>query len=355
MRREIRESTVTLRHVQTVRRGDKVYRYLRVPGEPRIKLPDLPPDHPRFLAAYLKALPATAGIKPTPGAGTIVAMIDAFRRSEAFTTLSRDYRRVIDRNLNAIESDAEDARAADLKTAHIEVDIEPLAPHAAVARLKAWRVLCAFGKAKGFIARDVSKGIERKKTPKTDGHLPWEPQHLDAYRERWPIGTVQRAAFELLRWTAARIGDGVMIGPGMVGRDGVLAFRQSKTGEPAYVPWTCPLPPYAAHLAADREMMHAALSALGGQHMTFLATRGRTRSKEGLGNLISEAAREAGVPRSAHGLRKALAIDLAEGGATQHQGMAWTGHITEDEWGHYIRLANRRKAVRGEGNRTGTV
>lgn len=53
----------------------------------------------------------------------------------------------------------------------------------------------------------------------------------------WGAGFVTGAALELLFWTGCRIGDGVRIGPGMVGRDGVLAFRQHKTGGTAYVPW----------------------------------------------------------------------------------------------------------------------
>ena len=41
-------------------------------------------------------------------------------------------------------------------------------------------------------------------------------------------------------WTGARISDVVMIGHGHVGRDGVQRFRQQKTGDLAYVPWSDP-------------------------------------------------------------------------------------------------------------------
>ncbi|TDK54077.1 tyrosine-type recombinase/integrase [Antarcticimicrobium luteum] len=132
----------------------------------------------------------------------------------------------------------------------------------------------------------------------------------------------------------------------MVARDGVLSYRQVKTGGPAHVPWTCTLPDYAAHLADDRKVMHQSLETLSG-HMTFLAARGRARSEKALGTMIREAAREAGVEKSAHGLRKSLAAALAEGGATAHQISAWTGHEFLKEVDHYTKSADRRRAVMG--------
>jgi integrase len=164
-------------------------------------------------------------------------------------------------------------------------------------------------------------------------------------RDRWPIGTTQRAIFELLHWTGARISDAVRLGPGMVRKEGVLVFRQQKTGEPANVPWTCTLPAYVD--AADRDLMLAAISHLAGQ-MTFLATRhDRTRSGKSIGGDVSAAAKLAGVRKTAHGLRKTRATVLAEGGATASQIAAWTGHKTLAEVEHYTREYDRMRAVMG--------
>ena len=114
-------------------------------------------------------------------------------------------------------------------------------------------------------------------------------------------------------WTGARISDVVMIGPGHVGRDGVLRFRQQKTGDPAYVPWSNPLPDHAAAMAGDRAMVHEAIMPFRG-HMTFSATRnGKTRSHKAAGHVIAAA----GFDRSAHGLRRARAVHLAEAGQTR--------------------------------------
>ncbi len=343
MRRSIRDSTVTLKHIQTVRRGGKVHRYLRIPGKVRVKLPDMPPDSPEFLAAYAEALKAAP--RPQRAAtGTIGALTEVFLRSDRFLALSPGYRHMMRVQIDAIRRQAGGARLSDLMARHIRADLAPLAPHLSSARVKAWRLLCQFAIEAGLATEDPSAGIKAKRAPKTDGHPPWTAPEIEAFRARWPCGTTQRLAMELLLWTGARISDAVRLGPGMVGRDGVLVYRQKKTGEPAYAPWTCAIPRFAE--APDE--LRAALAARPSGHMTFLATAaGRTRSDKAFGGFVREAARTAGVVKSAHGLRKCRAAMLAEGGATEHEIAAWTGHTSLSEVQHYIKSANRRSAVIG--------
>ncbi|WP_234218116.1 tyrosine-type recombinase/integrase [Ruegeria pomeroyi] len=106
------------------------------------------------------------------------------------------------------------------------------------------------------------------------------------------------------------------------------------------------MPDDAAHLSDDRRMMIEALDALSG-HMTFLAARGKARSDKALGTMIREAAADAGVKKSANGLRKRLASAMADGGATAHQIAAWTGHESLKEVDHATKSADRRRAVIG--------
>lgn len=343
MRQGIRDNQVTLKHVQTQHKGGKVYRYLRVPGKPAVRLPDLPTDHPDFLAAYI------AGMGETPtraAAGTIAALAEAFLRTKKFRDLSPDYRRAIRLHVDAIRTKAGAAKLAHLKPHHIAADIAGLDVHAARKRRKAWRLLCAHGLAAGLLTADPSEGTKAPTAPKTDGYEAWTLAEIDAYRAKWQIGTMQRRAFEVLFWTGSRISDAVALGPGMVARDGVLTYRQSKTGDPAFVPWSCALPRYAAPLLGDRDMMHAAL--VGPLTMTFLeTTHGRARSRKSLGNFIGESARAAGVAKSAHGLRKSRAVALAEAGGTAHEIASWTGHHTLAEVAHYTAAADRRRAVMG--------
>ena len=193
----------------------------------------------------------------------------------------------------------------------------------------------------------MTAGVKRPALPKSDGHEPWTRAEVEAFRTRWSIGTVQRAIFEMLHWTGARISDPVKIGRGMVGADGVLTFKQTKTGDLAYVPWTCLLPHFAAAMQADRDMMHEALKACAG-HMTFLATKqGRSRSAKAIGGDLAKSAWLAGVNKTAHGLRKTLATALADGGATTFQVASWTGHQSLSEVQHYTKSAERKRAVMG--------
>ena len=305
---------MTLPNQKVVQAKGRTYVYAATPGKPSTRLPDR--SDPGFLRAYLKAVGDAE--RPSAGQGTLVALSQAYQQTDAFQKgLSAGYRGIIRRHLTAIEAQAEDAKAAHLGTNDIEDDLALLPPNVASARLKAWRLLCAHGVSTRAMKADPSAGIKRKPIPKTDGHLPWEPEHIDAYREFWPIGAVERLCMEVAFWSAARVSDAVLIGPQLVGRDGVLAFRQTKTKRDAFVPWTCRFPRFARHLEADREMMHAAVAAVSVRHLTFLATKrkNKTRSAGGLGNLIGRAARAVGIPRSAHGLRKAMCVALAEGGA----------------------------------------
>lgn len=345
---QIRASgVVTLHHLQTIHKNGKVYHYLRVPGGKRQRLPDLPINSPEFLAAYSAALAAPIS-KSSAKSGTIAQMIEGYLEGETYRGQSASYRRTIRRHAEAVKVQAEDALAAHLTAEDIFDDLEPLAPNAAADRLKCWRAICAYGKRKRFFTTDPSLSVRRKPIPKAVGHPAWADAEIERFRAKWKVGAVQRLCFEVVFWTGARISDAVMIGPGMIGRDGVLQFTQQKTGEPAFVPWTCALPAYAARMTPDRKLMHDAIAASPERHMTFLATaQGRTRSSKAMGHVIASAAQEAGIDKSAHGLRKARAKVLAEAGATVHQIAAWTGHITLEEVEHYTREADRRAAVRG--------
>ena len=344
MRGAVREGVVTLRHLLTIRKGGRVYRYLRLPGKKLVALPDLPLDDPAFLAAYAAAM---NGGKPRAKPGTIAALVESYLASPVHAGHSRAYAAMIRHHADAIRAQAADAPARRLAPSDVQDDLRPLDPHAAQKRLKAWRLICAHGTASGLLTTDPTTGVRRPRTPPSDGHEPWTADDLARFRDRWPIGTSQRAAMELLFWTGARISDAVRLGPGMVDRDGVLTFRQAKTGDPAHVPWSCAMPGYAEGMESDRALCMAALAAVP-RHMTYLTTvHGKPRSHKALGGYVSEAADAAGFDKSAHGLRKARAVALAEAGATPHQLAAWTGHRSLSEVERYTRRADRRRAVMG--------
>ncbi|WP_154336259.1 tyrosine-type recombinase/integrase [Paracoccus sp. S-4012] len=330
-----------LPRVHRVTKGGKVYRWHR---PTRTKLPDgLPETHPDFIAAWAAAEAKTG--KPAPAKpGSVAEAVRTLKAGQEWRVLSAVYRTTLGRHLDAIMERDGDKPMSGVRAEHIEANMAPLAAHAANDRLKAWRRLCDHAKRAGQLRSEPARAV-RRRAVKSEGHVPWTAAEVERFRARHPVGSVARLAFEVVFWTALRTVDAVTIGPLNVGRDGILTVRQSKTGGTAYVPWTAPLPAWAVGWEAERQGM---LRCLRGDGLSFLAALERTRSVKGLGNLIADAAREAGIEKSAHGLRKARLTMAAEAGATAHAIMAWGGHKSLAEAERYTRQASLKRLVTGQ-------
>jgi integrase len=75
----------------------------------------------------------------------------------------------------------------------------------------------------------------------------------------------------------------------------------------------------------------------------IVGQNGRPMRKESFGNEFRNACRKAGVPGSAHGVRKLAATRMANNGATEAQLMAVFGWNDSKMATHYTRTANRRR------------
>lgn len=336
---------VKLPRVQRIRRGDRLLCYHRPTGT---RLPDLPEAHPDFIAAWAMAEASAQPVRARAKPGTVDAAVIATLQHRRYARASTVYKATIRRGLDAIRDSFTGLPMSGLRKHHIQADLAKLDDNPANARLKAWRLLCAAAIDGGLIKDDPSLGIKKVRID-SDGHARWSDDDIEKFRAKWPLGTATRACFELVLWTGARTIDAVKLGHQNVGKDGVLVYRQSKTRNPAHVPWTAPLPDFASSWIADRQMMHDALACLKGG-LTFLQTgRGTVRSVKGLGNVINDGARAAELTdRTAHGLRKARLAKIAENGGTSHAIMAWGGHVTLDEVEHYTREAAIKRLVVGE-------
>jgi integrase len=126
------------------------------------------------------------------------------------------------------------------------------------------------------------------------------------------IGSKPRLAIALFRYLGVRRSDVVRIGKQHV-RAGVLRLTTKKC------PTTLEFPlPQALQRIIE-------LSPTG--DLTFLTTDyGKPFTEAGFGGWFRAQCDAAGLPQcSAHGLRKAAAIELAEAGASAHQLMSWFG------------------------------
>lgn len=164
---------------------------------------------------------------------------------------------------------------------------------------------------------------------KTKGFHSWTEGEIDQYRARWPLGTKQRLALELMLWTGKRRSDAVGMGPQHI-EDGELRGRDIKTGKP----WTLPIAP----------QFQTAIDAMPVKHLCFVPSeRGKPYTAASFGNMFREWCDQAGLPHcTAHGLRKAISRRMAEEGIGNAGIKSVTLHSGDDEVSLYVADANQR-------------
>ena len=326
--------------------------YYRAPSGTLTKLPALPENDPRFLAAYAEAVAEAPKRRPPSKAreGSLGALVQSFLASRVYREMKPGTQAYTRQHAAKIIGKPErtDVPVSGLRARHIRSDMEPLTRNAARTRLKVWRWLMRHARSLDWIEEDPTLGVDAPQI-RTDGHHTWTAEERERFRETHEIGTDERMAFELLLWTGARRSDAVTLGRQMIGRDGWLAFTTLKTGEAVAVPVLCTLPDWAASLEPQRDMLAACIAAMPSR-LTFISTgAGTPRSAKAFGAWFRTARAAAGLdPRcTAHGLRKARASELAELGATEHQIGAWIGDRSLGEVVRYTRKADRRRVLKG--------
>lgn len=166
------------------------------------------------------------------------------------------------------------------------------------------RSLFGWALSREHIEFDPTVGIKVERI-RGDGFHTWTADELARFEAHWPLGTRERLAYDLMLWTGLRRGDAARVGPQHV-IDGSIVLDTAKTGQRVSIRILPPLMQSIAATPCGRDSFVA-----GGS--------GRPMSKEGFGNWFGEVCRITGVPGSAHGLRKALAVKLAEAGATDRE------------------------------------
>ena len=157
---------------------------------------------------------------------------------------------------------------------------------------------------------------------------------LKTFEARWPLGTRQRLAYALLLYTAQRVGDvAKMKRSDIVDRE--LHVIQQKTGAELHLP-----------IVTELERAMRAYPAKG---LTLIGTEdGRPMTRAGLSQFMRGAVKDAELPAKcvSHGLRKAAMRRLAEGGKTEKQIAAVSGHKTLREVERYTAAADQRRLAR---------
>jgi integrase len=319
-------------HLERTRHGTVVFYFRRGKGA-RIRIRGAY-GSPEFMQAYEAARTATSPKRaPRAAAGTLAWLIASYRDSGAWERLSATTKRQRESIFkDAVKSEA-DYPAARITKAAITaaIDRRRATPFMAKAFLKAMHGLFGWAVEAGLIAADPTAGV-RCKVPRTEGFHAWTEEEITRFETRWPIGSRERLALAVLLYTGLRRGDASTLGRQHI-RDNVLTFRTAKTGSQVVIPI---LPELGSIIAATKT-----------GDLAFIATaRGVPLTKESFGNWFRGACRAAGVPGSAHGLRKAGATRAANNGATVAQLEAIFGWSGGGMASLYTRLADRTRLAR---------
>lgn len=245
MRRSVR--SVRLKGLWIHPQSGLPYYRTRRGGKPvLVPLPvDLPHDHPDFIAAWAEvARSGKAPERARPAAGTLASTWAAALASDSFHGRSASYRGIIARHARQITDRAGTVKAAAIGAKHVRADLAQASdPN---GRHRAWRFWGRYCVERGWLDNDPTQGVSipaRARPRGRHGHPAWSRDEIAAFRAAYPVGSTPRAIMELTYWTGARISDVVKIGRQHIDADGVLCFRQTKTEDMAYVPWSCGLPP----------------------------------------------------------------------------------------------------------------
>jgi integrase len=301
----------------------------------RIRLPD-EYGTPAFWDAYNSALRGEPPKKERakPAAGTLKWLIERYRASGSWRELAPLTRKQRENIFLHVCKTAGEVVAAKIEKTHIIAgrDRRAETPAAANNYLKTMRALFAWAVENDLLAFDPTRDVKRLKV-KSEGFYTWTEEDVQAFELRYPIGTRERLALAILLYTGLRRGDACQLGRQHI-RNGVILMRTEKTGVQVAIP--------------VRPELKAVLEASKTGDLAFIVTRtGEPMSKFGFGNWFGAAARAAGVPGNAHGLRKAGATRLANHGATERQLNAIYGWADGSrESARYTQKADRERLAR---------
>jgi integrase len=321
---------------QVTQHGRTVW-YVRVGKGPRIRLRE-PYGTPGFFTAYEAAV---RGEKP-PEAGkfnanTLGWLTERYRDSVAWAELSLATRRQRECILRIICKAAGEEPASHITKKTIEQGIARRKKHAARHFLQTMRGMFEWALAAGHADHDPTAGLKTIR-PETDGHHVWTEEECAIFEARWPLGTRERLAFDVLLYTGLRRGDAVRLGRPHV-KNGIATIRtekhpKNKTGEIVTLPI---LPP-----------LQASIDAGPCGELTFICGENRRpMKKESFGTWFREVCKLTGVPGRAHGLRKCGATRAANNGASDAQLEAMFGWKRgSKEAAVYTRRADRARLAK---------
>ncbi len=265
---------------------------------------------------------------------TISDLTTAYRESRAFLDLADSTAYAYGCVLARLERDlGPETPLSRLDRQRIETLLASQTPGAAMESIKKLRILIRLAIARGWMDRDPTSGLRRPKAGK--GHHTWSDGEIALFRTHWPLGTMERLAFELLLNSGQRLGDCYLMRWSDI-REDVLYVQQSKTGVSLMIP-----------LHPD---LTAALTRATADDGTILKTiRGRAFSTApSFAMWLARTIDATQLPKRCvpHGLRKSACRRLAEAGCSASQIASISGHRTLSEVSRYVAAADQARLAK---------
>jgi site-specific recombinase XerD len=311
--------------------------YVRVGKGPRIRIKATYGSE-NFQAEYDAAIRGKRRTKPGTRAApnTVQWLWDSYKQTGDWLQLSKTTRYQRDRIMLRALKDTGTKPFASVTKNHIKAALDRRAKTPSAARnfLKTMKKLFQWAADREHVADDPTVTIKYPKARKGQGFKPWTRDDVEAYKRRWPLGAHQRVWLDVILYTGFRRGDVHRVGK-QHARNGIITLRTQKGGETITV--TLPILPVL------QKTLDVGPT---GDLAWCCGVRGAPYTAESFGNAFAEAAREAGIQKSAHGVRKIAATVAAENGATAHQLMAIFGWLNIKQAEHYTREAERARLAR---------
>lgn len=322
-------------HRFKTRHGKFVW-YVRRPGYNRVRI------HGEYGSQEFddQVREALAGA-PTPNrlrrqkalSGTVEWLWERYRDSTAWTNLAAGTRRARENIMVSVLEKIGQKPFVKINRASIVDSRDARAATPAQARnfLDTMRGLFRWAFDAQHIKNDPTVAVKNPPRQTGEGFPVWTEDDVERYQKTWKPGTKERVWLDVLLYTGLRRGDAVLLGKQHI-REGVATIRTEKSQKEITV--TIPILPILATTLAAGPTGDLAL---------ICGERGEPLTKETFGNFFRVACRDAGVTKSAHGVRKIAATTAANNGATVAQLEAIFGWQGGQMAALYTRAANRRR------------
>lgn len=320
---------------EKTRHGKMVW-YVRAPDDKgrgkRIRL-TAPFDSKEFMVQYKDALEGRAPGPSKTARGSLKWLIETYMASREWNKLAPESRKQMSYQFSRMVEKGGREKIIHIKKSDVlrSRDDRAHVPSDANKFIRASKLIFEYALARDYIPSNPAQGIPKLATSETgEGFKTWTDDDCAAYEAQWPIGTMQRLAYDIFRYTGLRRHDATLLGPGHI-KDGEFTIVTQKTG--MEVSSVVPLG-LVASLAATKT----------GPGTFLVNLKGKPFDKFTFGNWFRKACRAAKVFKSAHGIRKATAKMAAEADVTEAQINSFFG------WAHgskesavYLEKARRNR------------